>query len=489
MNYILSIDQGTTGTTALIIDENLNLISKVNSEYEQLYPNQGWVEHNPSAIWSSVRTSVIELIKDSKIDVKDIKCIGITNQRETVSLWNKKTSKFYHNFIVWQDRRTSLICKEFKDKGFEPIINKKTGLLLDPYFSGTKIKWILENCDLTDNLNDVTFGTIDTFLVYKLTGNEVCVTDVSNASRTMLLNIHTLKWDEELLNIFNIPKEILPEVKSSSEIYGYTKGLDFLPDGIPISSIIGDQQGALFGQSCFNKGESKCTYGTGSFILMNTGTEPIISTNKLLTTVAWKVGEEVNYAIEGSCFIAGALVQWLRDEMKFFSCSSEIEVLAQTVDSSNGVTIVPALTGLGAPYWKADVFGMIYGISRNTNRGHISRAALEAIALQNYELLKAMENDTNIKLISLKVDGRASVNDILMQFQSDVLNVILTRPKIIETTALGAAMLAGLGIKLFKSIDELKEKWKLDKVYSPNFTDYTEKVLNNWKISIKKILS
>lgn len=489
MNYILSIDQGTTGTTAVIIDENLNLVSKVNSEYEQLYPNQGWVEHNPSAIWSSVRTSVIELIKDSKIDVKDIKCIGITNQRETVSLWNKKTSKFYHNFIVWQDRRTSSVCKELKEKGFEPIINKKTGLLLDPYFSGTKIKWILENCNLTDNLNDVTFGTIDTFLVYKLTGNEICVTDVSNASRTMLLNIHTLKWDDELLNIFNIPKEILPKVKSSSEIYGYTKGLDFLPDGIPISSIIGDQQGALFGQSCFNKGESKCTYGTGSFILMNTGTEPIISTNKLLTTVAWKVGEEVNYAIEGSCFIAGALVQWLRDEMKFFSCSSEIEVLAQTVDSSNGVTIVPALTGLGAPYWRADVFGMIYGISRNTNRGHISRAALEAIALQNYELLKAMQNDTNIKLISLKVDGGASVNDILMQFQSDVLNVILTRPKIIETTSLGAAMLAGLGIKMFKNIEELKEKWKLDKVYSPNFTDYTEKVLTNWNISIKKILS
>ncbi|MBN2694880.1 glycerol kinase GlpK [bacterium] len=491
-SYILSIDQGTTGTTAMILTDSLDVISKVTVNFEQNYPKTGWVEHRPEAIWSSVRASVIGAIGEANISPETIQAIGITNQRETVTLWNKKTGKPYYPFIVWQDRRTDMFCRKLKEESFEEEINKTTGLLLDPYFSGSKIRWILDNSpeaqsDLEKNI--VTAGTIDTYLVYRLTGKDVLVTDPSNASRTMLMDLKTLSWSERMAQILGINIDILPEIKSSSEIYGYTKGLDFLPSGIPISGIAGDQQAALFGQVCFQKGEAKCTFGTGSFILMNTGETPVYSDNHLLTTVAWKIDNTTTYALEGSSFIAGALVQWFRDELRMIENSAEIESLAETVDDNGGVVIVPSLTGLGAPYWKADVQGMIYGISRNTNRGHIARAVLEAIALQNYDLFEAMKKDASVDLISLKVDGGASVNSLLMQFQSSVLNVILSRPKIYETTALGAALLAGLGTGIFKNLNEIKKRWRLEQIYSPDRSDYIEESIKRWHLAIRKIMT
>jgi len=492
MKYILSIDQGTTGSTALLIDENLKIIAKKNVEYPQIFPKMGWVEHNPEDIWNSVKKSVDIAINESKINPNDIKAIGITNQRETVSLWNKETGIHYHNFIVWQDRRTAEYCDLLKEKGYENKISEKTGLLLDPYFSGTKIRWILNNVEEAKKAVDdkkAIAGTIDTFLAYRLSNKKIHITDVSNASRYMLMDLKKLKWDEELCSLLGIDCEILPRISESSEIYGYTEGLDFLPDGIPIAGIAGDQQSALFGQACFNKGEGKCTYGTGSFILMNTGEEIVKSKNRLLTTVAWKLKGKTTYAIEGSAFIAGALVQWIRDGINFIDDAPEIEELAMKVEDNGGVVIVPALTGLGAPFWRADLQGMIYGISRNTNRSHIARAVLEAIALQNYELLKAMEKDTKLDLIKLKVDGGASLNNLLIQFQADILNVTLERPKMIETTALGAAMLAGLSTGIFKGLDEIQEKWHLDKAYYPSPNEYVETTLKRWELAIRKILT
>jgi glycerol kinase len=492
MKYILSIDQGTTGSTALLIDENLNIVGKKNVEYPQIFPQMGWVEHNPEDIWNSVKKSVKIAIEESKIDINKIKAIGITNQRETVSIWNKNTGVHYHNFIVWQDRRTAKYCDLLKEKGYESKISNKTGLLLDPYFSGTKIRWILNNVDSAREAvesKEAIAGTIDTFLAYRLSNKKIHVTDVSNASRYMLMDLKKLKWDKELCSLLGIDCSILPKISESSEIYGHTEGLDFLPDGIPIAGIAGDQQSALFGQACFKKGEGKCTYGTGSFILMNTGSEIVKSKNRLLTTVAWKLNGKTTYAIEGSAFIAGALVQWIRDGINFIDDAPEIEKLAKTVEDNGGVVIVPALTGLGAPFWRADLQGMIYGISRNTNRGHIARAVLEAIALQNYELLKAMEKDTKLDLIKLKVDGGASLNDLLIQFQSDILNVTLERPKMIETTALGAAMLAGLSTGIFKGLGEIQDKWHLDKAYYPSPNEYVETAIDRWELAIRKILT
>jgi len=492
LKYILSIDQGTTGTTALIIDENLDIVGKKNVEYPQIYPQMGWVEHNPEDIWASVKDSVSIAIETSGIDIKKIKAIGITNQRETVSIWNKKTGKHYHNFIVWQDRRTAKYCDLLKEKGYESTIRNKTGLLLDPYFSATKIRWILNNVEAAKKDADkkqAIAGTIDTFLAYRLSNKKIHVTDASNASRYMLMDLKKLKWNKKLCSLLGINCDILPKISESSEIYGYTEGLDFLPDGIPISGIAGDQQSALFGQACFNKGEGKCTYGTGSFILMNTGDDIVKSKNRLLTTVAWKLKGKTTYAIEGSAFIAGALVQWIRDGLDFIKDAPEIESLAKKVNDNGGVVIVPALTGLGAPFWRADLQGMIYGISRDTNRSHIARAVLEAIALQNYELLKAMEKDTKLDLIKLKVDGGASLNNLLIQFQADILNVKLERPKMIETTALGAAMLAGLSTGIFKGLDEIEEKWSLDKAYYPSPNEYVETALERWELAIRKILT
>jgi len=492
MDYILAIDQGTTGTTAVLIDEFLNIKSKVNVEYKQIYPKMGWVEHNPKDIWNSVEESIIKLIEKSNINTKEIKAIGITNQRETVTLWNKFTGRAYHNFIVWQDRRTADYCSMMKGKGYEELISEKTGLLLDPYFSGTKIRWILKNVKEAQNASlrkEAIAGTIDTFLVYNLTNKKVHVTDVSNASRTLLMDLKSLDWDTQLCELLEVPISLLPKISSSSEVYGYTSGLSFLPDGIPISGIAGDQQAALFGQACFKQGEAKATYGTGSFILMNTGDKIVHSKNRLLTTVAWKIGDKVTYALEGSAFIAGALVQWIRDEMDFIKDAAEIEKLASTVENNGGVVIIPSLTGMGAPYWRADLQGMIYGISRNTSRAHIARAALEAIALQNYDLLKAMEKDTDLKLLNLKVDGGASLNNLLMQFQSDILDVKLSRPDFIETTALGAALLAGLSIGLFKNLDDIKKRWKLNQQYTPNQNNYVQETLDRYKLVIRKILT
>lgn len=490
MKYLLAIDQGTTGTTAMLIDQHLNEVGKINVTFQQYYPQPGWVEHNPDMIWQSIRGAVKQVLREKQINPKEIAAIGITNQRETVSVWNRKSGKFYHPFIVWQDRRTAEWCK--KHKSDEAMITQKTGLLLDPYFSGTKIAWILKNkpeAKKAAKAGDAVMGTIDTYLLYRLTDRTVTMTDTSNASRTLLMNINTGQWDDKLLNYFKIPKSILPEIGSSAEIYGATKGLDFLPDGIPISGIAGDQQAALFGQACFTPGGSKATYGTGSFILMNTGAEPLFSKNRLLTTVAWKIGNQITYALEGSAFIAGALVQWLRDELKFFSSSQEIETLAETVEDSGHITIIPSFTGLGAPYWRPDLSGMIYGLSRNSNRGHIARAALEAIALQNRELLLAMVKDSGQTIPYLKVDGGASLNNILMQFQADCLDVSISRPNIFETTALGAAMLAGLGCGLFTDLSDLEQRWHSAKTYAPYPTDQTQKVIQRWEKTMKMILA
>lgn len=489
--YLLAIDQGTTGNTALILSDDLTIISKVNKEFPQIYPNQGWVEHNPEDIWNGVKDVVTEALKNANLSPEDIAAIGITNQRETTIVWDKESGKPVYNAIVWQCRRTTDYCQQLIKEGKEELISKKTGLIIDPYFSGTKLKWILDNVEGVREKaekGENIFGTIDTFLVYRLTNGKAHVTDVSNGSRTLLMNIHTLEWDDELLSLFGIPKAMLPSIEPSSKIYGYTENLDFLPDGIPVSGIAGDQQAALFGQLCFSEGEAKCTYGTGSFTLMNTGTKPVSSRYGLLTTVAWKLeGEEAYYALEGSAFIAGAAVQWLRDGLGLIKSAPEIEELAKQVEDSGGVIFVPALTGLGAPHWKPNARGIITGINRGTTAAHIARATLEGIALQNYEIIKAMEDDLGANLKQLKVDGGASADDLLMQIQSDFLQSDIIRPKIIETTGLGAALLAGLAVKMWDSKEEVKSVWKEDKIFSPQLdpTQVDKKVLK-WKEVVNK---
>lgn len=473
--YVLSIDQGTTGSTALIIDEYLNIKAKAIQEFPQHYPKPGWVEHNLDEIWGSVLKSISAVLTQSNVQSSEIIAIGITNQRETTCLWDKNTGKPLFPAIVWQCRRTADICNQLKKSGKEKIFRKKTGLLLDPYFSGTKIKWYFDQYPELRKKN-VAFGTIDSFLLSKLTNNSLHATDPSNASRTLLMNLKTLAWDDELLNILKIPRFILPEIKSSSEIYGKTKSVPGLPDGIPICGIAGDQQAALFGQTCFEAGQAKCTYGTGSFLLLNTGSNIIHSRYNLLTTVAWKIKNETVYALEGSAFIAGAAVQWLRDGLKIIQKSSDVESLAKTVSSSEDVVFVPALTGLGAPYWESSARGIISGITRGTTAGHIARATLEGIAFQNYDLLKTMEKDLGKKLSSLKVDGGASDNNLLMQFQADILQTKVIRPKFIETTALGTACLAGLAIGIWTDMSAIKKTWQKDQEFHP-------------KMSVKKRIS
>lgn len=475
--FILAIDQGTTGTTVSLVNSIGEQIYKVNEEFEQIFPQPAWVEHNLNDIWNTVKNGVENVIKNGKnfglSSAADIIAIGITNQRETVGIWNRKNSKAVHNAIVWQCRRTTEFCLKNKDK--ESWIRKKTGLVLDPYFSASKIAWLIKN---VNGLNakikqrEVVAGTIDTYLLWKLTAGEVHATDYSNASRTSLMNIEKGEWDDELLKFFKVPKHILPEIKASSGIFGYTKGLSFLPDGIPISGIAGDQQAALFGQACFKAGEAKCTFGTGSFLLMNTGKEKIKSKNGMLTTVAWKLfnDKEITYALEGSAFICGAAVQWLRDQLRMINTAPEIEKLAAEVESSEGVEFVPAFTGLGAPYWEPEARALITGMTRGTNRSHIARACLDGMALQNVDLLKAMEMDLGKKMKNLKVDGGASLNDLLMQIQSDYLGSKVVRPKMIETTALGAAYLAGLGVGHWSSLKEIKDIWQTDKEFQCKYS-------------------
>ena len=460
--YILAIDQGTTGSTVLVIDRNLEICGRHTQEFPQIYPQPGWVEHNPADIIESVKTAITGAIEAAGILPSDIAGIGITNQRETTVVWDRATGDAIHNAIVWQCRRTTEQCAKLKALGHEEMFRAKTGLLLDPYFSGTKVAWLLDEvrgARTRAGAGELAFGTIDSFLVWQLSDGQAHVTDVSNACRTLLMNLETLDWDDELLDCLNIPRSVLPHVKSSSEVYATTKNFGVLPDGIPIAGMAGDQQSALFGQACFDVGQAKCTYGTGCFLLMNTGQRPVPSQNGLLTSVGWKIGDEVTYVLEGSAFIAGAAVQWLRDGLGLIKSAPEIEALAQTVSDSDGVYFVPALTGLGAPYWNPDARGVICGLTRGTTAAHLARATLEGVAFQNFDILNAMSADLGRPLDSLKVDGGAAANGYLMQFQADLLGVELVRPKHLETTALGAAFLAGLAVGVWADLDTVRQAW------------------------------
>jgi glycerol kinase len=469
MRHVIAIDQGTTGSTVLVLDERLQLRGRGYQEFRQIYPQPGWVEHEPDDIWASVCAALAAALRG--IDPASIAAIGITNQRETTALWDRKTGRAIHPAIVWQDRRTADRCAALAAAGHADRVRALTGLTLDPYFSGTKLAWLLQHVPgaaAAASAGELAFGTIDAYLLWRLTGGTVHATDVTNASRTLLFDLHTLAWSDELLALLDVPASVLPRVVASSGPIGVTRGVPGLPDGVAISGLAGDQQAALFGQACFTPGDAKCTYGTGAFILMNTGDAPIASGAGLLTTVAWKLATgELRYALEGSAFIAGAAVQWLRDGLAFFSSATEIEALAGSVPDSGGVIVVPAFAGLGAPHWRPDARGTITGLTRGTTRGHIARATLEGIALQNVDILRAMERDAGRPLTVLKVDGGASANDLLMQFQADVLGVEISRPDLVETTALGAAFLAGLGTGVWKDQDQVKQTWREQKRFRP----------------------
>lgn len=467
--FILALDQGTTSSRAIVFDHNGQIKSVAQKEFTQYFPQPGWVEHNPYEIWSSQASVIAEAISAIDINGLDIAGIGITNQRETTIVWDIDTEEPIYNAIVWQDRRTAEYCDKLKAQGLTDKIHEKTGLIVDAYFSGTKIKWILDNVPgarKRAEMGKLRFGNVDAWLVWRLTRGEVHVTDVTNASRTMLFNIHDLKWDEDLLKLLDIPLSMMPEVKSSSEIYGHTKTTIFAHE-VPISGIAGDQQAALFGQMCIEPGAIKNTYGTGCFVMLNTGRKPVMSKNNLLTTIAWKIGDRVDYALEGSIYVGGSVVQWLRDGLGFITSSSEIEDLASTVPDSGGVYFVPALTGLAAPYWDQYARGTIVGITRGTTRAHIARAALDGIAFQTYDIAQAMAKDMEAPLTELKVDGGASRNNLLMQYQSNLLGIKVVRPKITETTALGAAYLAGLAVGFWKDIDEIKNQWQVERSFEP----------------------
>lgn len=490
--YILALDQGTSSSRAILFDEQGKPKAMSQKEFTQIFPKPGWVEHNPMEIWSSQASVIAEAITSIGINGKNIAGIGITNQRETTIVWDAETGQPVYNAIVWQDRRTSAYCNKLKKQGKTDFIREKTGLIIDAYFSATKVRWILENVKgARERANEgkLRFGTVDTWLIWMLTQGDIHVTDVSNASRTMLFNIRDLKWDKELLELFDIPESMLPEVKSSSEIYGYTKATLFAKK-VPIAGIAGDQQAALFGQMCTEPGSVKNTYGTGCFLLMNSGEKPIMSTNNLLTTVAWKIGDTVNYALEGSIFVAGSVVQWLRDGLGIIRTSKDVEKLASSVPDNGGVYFVPALTGLGAPHWDQYAKGSIYGITRGTTAGHIARAALEGVAFQTMDIVRAMEKDAGCPLKELKVDGGASKNNMMMQFQSDILGTTVTRPKVTETTALGAAYLAGLAVGYWESIDHIKSQWMVDKEFQPQADEETVNTLREgWADAIRRTLT
>lgn len=485
--YIISLDQGTTSSRTIIFDKNQNIISKFQQEYPQIYPKPGWVEHNPQDIYNSQYSTTIDALIQAEIEPSEIAAIGITNQRETTIVWDKDTGIPIYNAIVWQCRRTADMCEELKkDKEFAEYVKSSTGLLIDAYFSATKIKWILDNVEGAREKAEegrLLFGTVDTWLVWKLTDGKVHITDCTNASRTMLFNINTLKWDRHILEKLDIPECMLPEVKNSSEIYGYT---DKFGSKISIAGIAGDQQAALFGQLCFEKGDVKNTYGTGNFILMNTGDTPSISSNGLITTIASSIDGKVNYALEGSVFVGGAVIQWLRDEMRFFSSACDADYLASKLMSSEGVYFVPSFTGMGAPHWDMYARGSIFGLTRGTTREHIIRAALEGIAFQSMDVINAMAADTGSDINTIKVDGGASVSAPIMQFQSDITGKKLLKPVIAETTALGAAFLAGLAVGFWKSKEELKKSWVLDKTYEPKMPEEeAKKLIKGWEKAVK----
>lgn len=486
--FILAFDQGTTSSRAIIFDKNGSIRSTAQKEFTQIFPKPGWVEHDAMEIWSTQIGVAAEAISQAGLTIKQIAGIGITNQRETTVVWDKETGEPVYHAIVWQDRRTAAYCDQLKEQGYLQPIQRKTGLIVDAYFSATKLKWILDNvAGARDKAakGSLLFGTVDSWLLWKLTRGQVHATDVSNASRTMLYNIHTLEWDTELLELMDIPAAVLPEVRSSSEIYGYTQNT-LTSENIPVAGIAGDQQAALFGQMCTSPGMVKNTYGTGCFMLMNTGQQPVISTNNLLTTIAWQVNGETHYALEGSVFIAGAVVQWLRDGLQVIRTSGEIEELATKVSSTDGVFLVPAFAGLGAPYWNQHARGTITGMTRGTTTAHIARAALESIAYQTMDVVNAMQADSGIMVKELRVDGGASKNNFLMQFQGDILNTKVIRPKITETTALGAAYLAGLAIGYWGSMEEIQQQWQADTIFGPTIEEATRQTMaHEWHRAVK----
>ena len=490
--YLMALDQGTTSSRCIIFDKQGNIVSMAQREFEQYFPQSGWVEHDADEIWASQASVMAEAMAISSITASELAAIGITNQRETTIVWEKDTGKPIYHAIVWQCRRTADYVEELKKEGFDKIIREKTGLIADPYFSATKIKWILDNVEgartKAEN-GELLFGTVDTWLLYKLTNGRVHATDVTNASRTMLYNIHELCWDRELLEKFDIPSSMLPEVKDSSYIYGHTDS-GLIGAEVPIAGIAGDQQAALFGQCCFEEGEGKNTYGTGCFLLVNTGEKAVESKNGLLTTIACGIDGKVRYALEGSVFVAGAAIKWLRDEMRLINDASETETMAYSVEDTGGVYVVPAFTGLGAPYWDAYARGAVFGLSRGTDNAQFVRATLESLAYQSLDVIRAMEDDSGIKVTELKVDGGASANNYLMQFQADILNGKIIRPVVAETTALGAAYLAGLAVGYYSDLNEVKSNWQVDREYISNLEENKrDSLYAGWKDCVKRIRS
>ncbi len=487
--HVLAIDQGTTGTTVLILDRRLGVRAKVNQEFRQIFPKPGWVEHDLEDIWGSTISTVQRALREAGLRGNEIAAIGITNQRETTGLWERRSGRPLQHAIVWQDRRTTEDCARLKAEGHEARVREKTGLVIDPYFSATKIRWLLDHVKGAREKADagqLAFGTVDTYLAWRLTAGAAHVTDVSNASRTLLMDLRTREWDREMMDLFGVPRSVLPEIRPSSAVYGTTKGVKALPDGIPVAGIAGDQQAALFGQACFEAGEAKCTYGTGAFLLQNTGPEPVFSSRGLLTTVAWQVGGEVAYALEGSSFIAGAAVQWLRDGLGIIKKSADVEPLAKQVKDSGGVTFVPALAGLGAPHWRPEARGVLRGIDRGTTAAHVARATLEGIAFLINDLAEAMRAEAHRPIPVFKVDGGASQNDLLMQFQADLLGVPVERPRLIETTAFGAAFLAGLATGVWKDREEIRRNWKVGKRFEPRMTPFEREAhLARWRKALE----
>jgi len=491
MSYILALDQGTTSSRAILFDHAGNICAVAQKEFAQYFPEPGWVEHDPLEIWVSQATVAKEVMLKLAVNAGQLAAIGITNQRETTVVWDRNTGEPVYKAIVWQDRRTAVYCDQLRAEGHAEMIKNKTGLVVDAYFSGTKLKWILDHVPGARERaerGELAFGTIDSWLLWKLTAGKVHATDVSNASRTMLFNLHTLQWDDTLLDLLGIPASVLPEVRSNSEVYGYASAIG-MPE-VPVAGMAGDQQSALFGQMCIREGMVKNTYGTGCFMLMNTGTQAVASANNLLTTIAWQINGVTNYALEGSVFIAGAAVQWLRDGLKIIRSSADVQALAASVPHTDGVVVVPAFSGLGAPHWNPYARGTVFGITRGTTDAHIARATLESIVYQTYDVLKAMESDSGISIAELRVDGGATVNDLMMQFQSDILSVRVLRPEVIETTALGAAYLAGLAVGFWGSVEEISAQWKVSGDFQPGMeNDLVKEKLHAWSRAVKAVLA
>lgn len=487
--YILAVDQGTTSSRAIIFDKSMRAVSTAQKEFTQYFPGPGWVEHNAEEIWVTTATVITEALLKKNIKHSDIEAIGITNQRETTVVWDKNTGEPIYNAVVWQSTQTDKICEEIKARGYETVIREKTGLIVNPYFSSSKIKWILDNVEGAKEKaekGELLFGTMDSWIVWKLSGGKSHVTDYSNASRTQLFNINTCKWDKELLDIYGINETLLPEVKSSSGVFGYTNPSDFFNAEVPISGIAGDQQAALFGQGCFKEGMVKNTYGTGCFTLMNTGSEPVFSDNGLLTTIAWNIDGKTTYAIEGSVLVAGSAVQWLRDGLRLIDEASETERLSEKVKDSAGIYVVPAFVGMGAPYWDHQARGAVFGLTRGSSKEHFVRATLESLAYQSKEVIDVMKNDSGILPTKLKVDGGACSNSFLMQFQADIMNITVERPEILETTALGAAFLAGLGVGFWKDKEEIETSYRIDRKFEPDMDDiYRKNLYAGWKTAVK----